>query len=170
MKLSFATQINGQETHFMDKILGGLADQKLITDKSYNYFVKKCINSRPLNDFIFTADQKIHTIRKDANNRWKSGNRIDFVSNNRASKLFHFAPVVECKSVQFIQIKNNDIIGKRVFVDNPEYDNLFLKELKPEEIEILSKNDGFDSVDDFWNFFANSTFTGKIIHWTDKKY
>jgi hypothetical protein len=37
------------------------------------------------------------------------------------------------------------------------------------ELKILSVNDGFDSVDDFFEWF-NEDFAGKIIHWTDLKY
>ena len=36
-------------------------------------------------------------------------------------------------------------------------------------IKILAKNDGFDSVDDFFKWF-DKDFNGKIIHWTNKKY
>lgn len=36
-------------------------------------------------------------------------------------------------------------------------------------IEELAKNDGFDSVEDFFRYF-NSNFDGKIIHWTDYIY
>ena len=43
------------------------------------------------------------------------------------------------------------------------------KELSKVDIERLSKNDGFDSIEDFWSFF-NQDYQGMIIHWTDTKY
>ena len=33
----------------------------------------------------------------------------------------------------------------------------------------LAKNDGFESVEDFFAYF-NKDFKGKIIHWTDLQY
>ena len=41
--------------------------------------------------------------------------------------------------------------------------------LTNKQIEQLAKNDGFDSVQDFFNWF-NEDFNGRIIHWTDFKY
>ena len=43
------------------------------------------------------------------------------------------------------------------------------KTLKPEEIQKLSLNDGFDSCEDFFAWF-NEDFSGKIIHWTPFRY
>jgi len=36
-------------------------------------------------------------------------------------------------------------------------------------IELLAKNDGFESVEDFWKWF-NVEKTFRCIHWTDFKY
>jgi len=36
-------------------------------------------------------------------------------------------------------------------------------------LKTLARNDGFESVDDFFKWF-NADFQGKIIHWTDFKY
>ena len=41
--------------------------------------------------------------------------------------------------------------------------------LNYDEIKILSLNDGFDSVQQFFKWF-NKDFEGKIIHWTKLKY
>lgn len=38
-----------------------------------------------------------------------------------------------------------------------------------DEMKAIAKNDGFDSLADFLTWF-NKDFTGRIIHWTDKKY
>ncbi len=43
------------------------------------------------------------------------------------------------------------------------------RKLKIEEVNQLAINDGFNSVDDFFQYF-NTDFTGKLIHWTDLKY
>ena len=34
----------------------------------------------------------------------------------------------------------------------------------------LAKNDGFDSIEDFFKFFTKDIFVYKLIHWTDFKY
>jgi len=36
-------------------------------------------------------------------------------------------------------------------------------------MERLSKNDGFETMEDFWTFF-NEPYQGMIIHWTDTRY
>ena len=108
---------------------------------------------------------KLHTIRSDPKNRWKAGNKIHFVINNRTKDRFQFAPVLECKSVQNIRIRHSLIpYPPGVFVG----DNLMYR-LAPEEIEDLARNDGFNSVEDFFKWF-DKDFDGKIIHWHENKY
>ena len=36
-------------------------------------------------------------------------------------------------------------------------------------MELLAKNDGFESMDGFWAFF-NEPYQGMIIHWTETRY
>ena len=48
---------------------------------------------------------KKHTIRKDEKDRWKVGNDIHFVINNRTKNRFQFAPITKVKSIQIIKIK-----------------------------------------------------------------
>jgi hypothetical protein len=36
-------------------------------------------------------------------------------------------------------------------------------------LEVIARHDGFDSVNDFLDWFSED-FTGKLIHWTDLKY
>lgn len=111
--------------------------------------------------------QKKHTIRKDSNNKWKAGNKIHFVINNRTKNRFQFAPVVQCVSTQEIFITYNERICEKycsepaVFIDGKSVDY--------KTIEALAINDGFDNEMDFFAWFRND-FKGKIIHWTDLKY
>jgi hypothetical protein len=53
---------------------------------------------------IFLETPKIHTIRTDYPHKWKSGNKIHFVINNRTKNRFQFAPVIPCTRTQDIQI------------------------------------------------------------------
>ena len=43
------------------------------------------------------------------------------------------------------------------------------KELSKSDMELLAKNDGFETIEDFWTFF-NDPYQGMIIHWTDTRY
>jgi hypothetical protein len=110
---------------------------------------------------------KIHTIRHDVSNRWKVGKLIHFVINNRTPDRFQFAPVMKCTGVQAIQIKywyngkDEKFNAPSVYIDD--------KELNATEVETLALNDGFNCKADFFDYF-NTDFTGKLIHWTDKKY
>jgi hypothetical protein len=93
---------------------------------------------------------------------------IHFYVGSRTKNAFQFAPEVECKSVQKIEIKYTYPQSKigtfeciHVLVDD--------RVLSYDEIEILAKNDGFDSFGHFCKWF-NVDFKGKIIHWTDLRY
>lgn len=160
MTLSFSTKIKGVETHFVDQIMEGLIANKLINEHQYN----NCYNAYLDKGYTFTflKEQKIHTIRRDDKNRWKAGNKIHFVINNRSKNRFQFAPVLEVKSVQAIEIGN--LFGDR---DHVTIDGV---KLTNKQVEELASKDGFFSVNDFWNYFLNEDFYGSLIHWTNKKY
>lgn len=115
---------------------------------------------------------KIHTIREDAHERWKPGMTIHFATGVRTKNYKQF---MECKccGVQAIEIKYLSIdeyplvLRPMVYIDNhliydpaTNHDN---------GIDQLAENDGFDCVDDFFDWFS-SDFKGKIIHWTYLRY
>lgn len=109
---------------------------------------------------------KIHTIRQDKHERWQPGTKIHMATQVRTKNMDIFANR-ECKSVQritFIWTESNGKNKCKVFV------NMALA--GPVMLEQLAKNDGFDSVEDFlaWEGWNGKNFTGKLIHWTDKKY
>lgn len=147
------------------------------------YFPEKIISKIPIDEnirnYVFSDDTwltnedtklsdiktKIHTIREDAGNRWKAGNDIHMVINNRTKNRLQFAPVMKCVSVQKIEIHNHDGKGVSLY----SFVKIDRRQLGWPEIEKLATNDGFDSVEDFFSWF-NEDFKGKIIHWTDLKY
>ena len=84
--------------------------------------------------------------------------------------MFRFAPQFSVVSVQeiFMTYYHSDVI--KISINGRE---LFGH---PERLE-LALNDGFDTWEDFFNYFypiiqksKDKCFTGKIIHWTDFKY
>jgi hypothetical protein len=114
---------------------------------------------------------KIHSIRKGK--RWRPEMSIQMAFWYRTKKYWqfnaYFKALEKCTGTQDIEIFYDYLISdeweqtqiKRVFIDG--------NELSEKEIDTLAKNDGFDSVDDFFNWFDND-FEGQIVHWTDFRY
>lgn len=158
----------GQPNFFAEKIWQSLMDNKISEYIDYrNYeilFDDKFDRYWDGSRTIFNS--KLHTIREDKNNRWKAGNNIHFVINNRTKDRFQFAPVVKCVSVQYIEISHTSLSRKNFSKPFVKVDG---KYLLYSEMKSLAINDGFPSVEAFFQFF-DKDFNGKIIHWTDLKY
>ena len=165
MTLAFSQQLNGKSTFFVDRILNGLLYSNIINHNEHHflkidYFKKTCFQ-------YAIGSAKFHTIRDNSLKRWKPGTKIHFVINNRTKNRFQFAPIVPVISLQEIQIK---------YCYNPKTENFDLpfvlidgREIKGKELTILANNDGFDTVEDFFEYF-NTDITKTIIHWTNFKY
>ena len=112
---------------------------------------------------LIESGVKIHTIRRDEKNRWKAGNTMQMYTDIRTKEMKRFAEKV-CVSVQYLTINTE---RKEIFIHRKLL-------MSNSEIEHLAKNDGFESVDRFWDWFSTkkyeSKFVGKIIHWTNKTY
>jgi len=114
-------------------------------------------------------DHKLHTIRVDQHDRWRTGRRINHCHGVR-TKYFDNFYNNDCTGTQRIKIIH---YKKRVavFVDNERigyWDKVF-ETTYYQRIKDLAKNDGFDSTADFFKWFEKN-FTGNIIHWTDLRY
>lgn len=111
---------------------------------------------------------KIHAIRQDINDNWKTGIPIRFHHQEMS-----FCTAV-CVSTQKIEIdwflnnggKANESWGVMVYIDGV---NVTTNEAI---MNALIKNEGFPDRVSFFNFdyWHKANFTGKIIHWTDFKY
>jgi len=158
--------IGGKETSFVSKIWHGVLQMNIEYEVLHQYR-DKCISKGLLQaGEAFKHHPKIHTMREDPHNRWKPGTKIHMVLNNRSPQRFQFAPEILCKGTQKVQICHfaKDIYGDRgpeVYIDDLS--------ITGDKLLILSQNDGFDTVDDFFAYF-NKAWSGKIIHWTDLKY
>lgn len=170
MILSFKQKFdNGNPTYFVSKIWRGLTQNGV--SMNANEFVSMSNNCVALGHDIQGAingkyGSKIHTIRIDRTQRWKSENKIHFfLGRYTDGERFQFAPVVKCTSVQTIQITYwmgcGDYPGISIDGRNLSYSN--------GEVLELAKNDGFKTEEEFLQYFKED-FTGKIIHWTDLKY
>ncbi len=113
---------------------------------------------------------KIHTLREDKHRRWHKGRKIQFATGVRTKNYNQFHEG-ECKSTEHIAIfwfktLPTVYIGEAVFAFPLKKD---LIQTTSNELDLLAKNDGFESTEDFFKWF-NKDFHGKIIHWTDFKY
>lgn len=166
MILSFKTKINGKPTYFMEKIWAGLEE---ICDAN-NFCIDQFHKGLLLTAYDDSIDRepKLHTIRKDEKNRWKSGVLIDFFINARQKNMFRFAPRIPLISRQTVFMTYLPHLGNgfEVSIDGRQIDN--------SELEQLAINDGFDRVEDFANYFISemeeNQCSMKILHWTDLRY
>lgn len=94
---------------------------------------------------------KTLTIREDLSGKWKPGVHIDHSIDTDV-----FATAV-CTTTDIISI---DPDGKKVYF----YLNGNKHKFGEEAFEHLWKSDGFDTEEEFWDWFCNP-FSGKIIHW-----
>jgi len=115
---------------------------------------------------------KIHTMREDKKNRWKPGIKIHMAFGVRTRNYWCFNDQDVCKSDQKIEVRYKKENGERLVIIDGHYfycrrENLCIYGF--EEMKQLAKNDGFESVEDFFKWF-NKDATLKIIHWTDFRY
>lgn len=173
MTLAFSTKFpDGTPTYFINKIWNEIKMPQEYHDYLQRYdekFIGGWFNSIEAN----SLPSKIHTIRRDKTNRWREGMDIHFVINNRTKDRFQFAPILKVKKIQTIEIQYLSLTKKPIdlkpiiWIDG----YLFYDPATgiDKGIERLAINDGFDSVDKFFEWFSES-FKGKIIHWTDSAY
>lgn len=191
MTVTFSTKwgknmgdLAGQPNYFVQKIWRGL-----ITESDFDYCDMYESEMEHLKKFgrywdghMDIPTPKLHTIRQDPHDRWKPGANIHFVINNRTKDRFQFAPIIQVKSIQRLEIRytKSSLGNPLVYVGIESKKNngymLCFDTYNPERkessfghIDKLASNDGFDSIEDFFKFF-NTDFTGKIIHWTPLLY
>lgn len=166
MILPFSTKIKGKPTHFVERIHSGLIANGLMDGEDEN-----CLTHEEYDMNAFSEKhKKIHTIREDKAKRWKPGTKIDFFINARQKNMFRFAPVLPVISVQkvFMTYAYGDLI--QISIDDREL-------IGYNERLQFALNDGFDSWEDFLDYFypkiqesKEKFFKGKLIHWTNLSY
>ena len=112
------------------------------------------INYKKEMERALASGVKLHTIRQKPIAVGTMMNHIVYpYHKERRCVLTNF-----CKSTQMITIEPSSRIIK--------VDGMVLSKVN---MERLSKNDGFETMEDFWTFF-NEPYQGMIIHWTDTRY
>ncbi|WP_281322167.1 hypothetical protein [Flavobacterium aestivum] len=176
MILPFSTKIGDKPTYFIEKIWEGLLRDVYESDTEYQQYLR-LHKIKFLGYWDWIPDEykritnpKIHTLRDDEKDRWKSGKLIHFFINNQKSDMFQFAPVLPVVSTQevFMTYAHSDLI--EISIDDRQ---LFSYN---ERLE-FALNDGFDSWEDFFKYFypkitasKQKFYKGKLIHWTNLKY
>ena len=158
-------ELEGKPTYFPEKVLASLVDsypaidwEKFANDIDKVYQPYECT----LGDY----NPKHHTIRENKKDRYSNNVALQpfiWAGKPYRSPQFYFSPKIECVSTQIIQIRHSGEKWRMpwVMVDG------FIKTAP--EIEVIARNDGFDSTKDFFKWF-DADFTGDIIHWTNLKY
>lgn len=170
-----------EKTYFIEKIRLGLIKNKLMDFPHAVIFMYKYHDKFGKGiDRTGRSLPKLHTIRHDENERWRPGMDIHFVINSRTKDRFQFAPVVRCISVQTIEILDSTHLPRvnGIVLEFPLKDEIFYlaydvkidgRFLDEHEIRELARNDGFETVEDFFKYF-NKGFKGRLIHWTNLRY
>lgn len=172
MILGFSTQLNGKPTHFVEKIWKGLKEnlsKELHAQHEAQMTQEELTKPYQVDSESYAkVKAKLHTIREDKKDRWKTGTNIDFYIDVRKKNMLRFAPVLPVVSTQQIIIKHDTVKTGVWSLDSTIYiDGKIV--LDPAIYLKIAHYDGFDSIPDFFNYF-NKDFKGKIIHWTDLKY
>lgn len=174
MTLGFSThwgpemgELAGMPTWFVQKIWNGLIEEYIFdTDPLIECREKYFDKFGEVMGLNASLTPKLHTIRRG--HRWKKGDKIHMVINNRTKDRFQFAPVIKCTKVDSVEI-NHWWYDEEKTTSNFPTVKINGKSLEWKDIEKLSENDGFPSVESFFDFF-NEDFEGQIIHWTDLRY
>lgn len=170
-------ELAGQPNYFTNKIMKSMwlnypdETRKFVIGRTTKQ-ARRFMEIQPFEDLTFVEEvllpPKLHTIREDKSNCWKAGMKIHPVINNRTKNRFQFAPVIECVSVQSIEITKSELLeyGYASKIPLVYIDDVLLETA---DLEKLAINDGFPTLKAFFAYF-NEDFTGKIIHWSDLKY
>lgn len=130
--------------------------------------------SKPQFPPLIESGVKIHTIREDANNRWKVDRSIQHwmhnprnVSKNPYQFAKDRADLNTVKCIEYISI-----IEGYVYVFPHPYALTFRKIylLDDDTLYQLARNDGFENWRQMRVWFKNDIRNWKIIHWTDFRY
>ena len=181
MILEFTTELKSKPTYFVEKIIKGLIDFYLSTKSFHTYMdleaelqetVVRLLDYKNPGDFVRRTRgfrSKLHTMRTDEEEIWNQDSMIDFYFNKNEIPVC-FAYSIPCVSTQevFMTYGHSDLI--HISIDGHELFG-YNERLK------FAINDGFDSWDDFFDYFypkikqsENQFYKSKLIHWTDLKY
>lgn len=177
MIITFATEIKGKPTYFVKKILRGLLFSNTLFKETHEVISANAIDRKEL--FVDNFSRKIHTIRRDFDDKWAVGDLMHMVSGLGTKERVTFSPKgLEVKWIQTLRIsKIRDTSKPNAFkiyfyIDGKPFGVVKVQDGSyrvPVQIDEFIKNDGFDSAEDFFNWF-DGNYNGKIICWVGLPY
>lgn len=171
MTLGFKTKTDdGKPTLFPEKVLDGLMRNNWIKVVDWWEIMKDSPYGQMA---VGTFTPKLHSMREDIHDRWKPGMMIDFYTGVRTKSAYRFAPRVPVVSVQKVKILEYLMVDSKTCYQLPD-GRVFVvevdgKRLTRAKIKALAINDGFETVEAFFEWFG-AGWKGKIIHWTKLRY
>lgn len=175
MILNFQTRFkDGSPTYFVDKIsetfefwekeelknIWNSAWDKFVYQESIDSLFKRWSGLR-----VHEVPEKIHSLREDIHDRWQIGTKIHFYIWARTKRAVCFG-IGEVKNIQYAVINAK---LQRIYVLDQKDGLGHARELQGIELATFVLNDGFENLEQFWDYFTESK-TYKIIHWTNFKY
>ena len=114
---------------------------------------------------------KIHTIRRNAAKRWEIGDKIHFWKDNprnvtKSPYFFGTGIVTGIRPIAIRYLRHESSYG---YAKGNKFVEVYINSSKPltrAECETLAKNDGFESFDEFLDWF-NQDFVGGVIFWSN---
>lgn len=179
MELAFKTQISGKPTQFVEKIWEGLLTHQVEIIDAEKLELGEYLEKVPsLGKHVPGSSRpKLHSFREDPKDRWHAGKSIHFVINSQTPNRVQFAPKIKCISTQRAEIKyttpNSVETIAYVYLDGRVAGTATFRNCQLFSItgrmQFIALNDGFESVNDFFEYF-DKDWSGKLIHWTNLKY
>lgn len=170
MILGFKTKTDdGKPTLFPEKVLDGLMRNNWIKVVDWWEIMKDSPYGQMA---VGTFTPKLHSMREDIHDKWKADRMIDFFIGVRTKQAYRFAPRVPVVSVQKVEFERTEWTTRLCYemedgrIFQVRVDGRLLTRGK---IKQLAINDGFETVEAFFNWFG-AGWIGKIIHWTNLRY
>lgn len=156
----------GEPTHFIEKLWKMAIQQEYFDREEFYYYygLAKEVKQIQLYD---TFAPKLHTIQNQSD-RFKVGQKVQpYVCTEKPyrSPQFDFMPPLEIVSKQTFDIIHDSFMFQKkafVFIDG--------RKLWEDEIESLAINDGFNSIEHFFQYFTKPVENMEIRHFTNLKY
>lgn len=113
---------------------------------------------------LITNGVKIHTIREDKHQRWKPGMKIHHWMYNPRHTFRNPYPFLQDRGDVLVSKQKIDVepLIKMIRIDGDHF-------LNDQQMDELAFNDGLENTRVLFTWFKES-FSGWILHWTDKRY
>ena len=165
------SSLHGKPTNFKEKILGAPGFALKV------HTIREDAYDRWREGMLLHMAYGVRSSSYECFNKAESGELIPGLDKCRGTQLIEIRYHEECanaaKNKLFVYSKPYEVKGTTfyipimVFMRNkpgePE------RALSIEQMQELAVNDGFASLEEFFEWFSDS-FKGKLIHWTEKRY